>query len=277
MKKNNLIIAVSVFSTALLFACAEAPKKEEVTEEVVLEEVEEIEDESADLMLPSPIQIASIFNRSGLTYNGELPNSPDAVSNYNTKTKKYLNFGVYSADMAYSVLNKKQQESIDYLAAIKKLSDETGMDAIFSTGNMVERFEKNIGTQDSIMRILTEIKIKTDSYLEENKEQAKMAIFFTGAWVEGMYLGTKSASGNEMVKDRVLEQMNILKNLIPALRAQSDETFDLTEVANQLEAINTFYQSVATEDAEGYATINPDDMIELTKKIEALRSNIVSA
>jgi hypothetical protein len=277
MKKNNLKIAVSVFSTALLFACAEAPKKEEVKEEVVVEEVEEMEDESADLMLPSPIQIAAIFNRSGLTYNGELPNKPEAVSNYNTKTKKYLNFGVYSADMAYTVLNKKQQESIDYLAAIKKLADETGMDAIFSSGNMIERFEKNIGTQDSIMRILTEIKIKTDSYLEENKEQAKMAIFFTGAWVEGMYLGTKSAKGNSMVTDRVLEQMNILKNLVPALKAQSDESFDLSSLATQLEELNTFYNSSVTEDEEGYSTMTPDNMTELTKRIEAIRSSIVSA
>jgi hypothetical protein len=277
MKKNNLIIAVSVFSTALLFACAEAPKKEEVTEEVVIEEVEEVEDESADLMLPSPIQIASIFNRSGLTYNGELPNKSQNVSNYNTKTQKYLNFGVYSADMAYSVLNKKQQESIDYLAAIKKLSDETGMDAIFSSGNMIERFEKNIGTQDSIMRILTEIKIKTDTYLEENKEQAKMAIFFTGAWVEGMYLGTKSAKGNDMVKDRVLEQMNILRNLVPALKAQSDESFDLSNITSQLEELNTFYNSVVTEDEEGYSTLTPENMTELTKRIEAIRTSIVSA
>lgn len=276
MKTNKLIIAASILSTSLLFACAEAPKKE--VEEEVIEVVEEEmeEEETAELMLPSPIQIAAMFNRSGLSYNAELPNSPESVSNYNTKSKKYLNFGVYSADMAYAVLNDKQQAAIDYLAAIKTLSDETGMEAIFGSGDLINRFEKNIGTRDSVLRILTEIKIKTDSYLQENKEQSKSAVFFAGAWIEGMYLGIKSIEGNEMVKDRVLEQMNVVPGLIAALKTQSDESLDLTALTTSLEELNSFFSTNSTEDEDGYAMLTAENMTTLSTKINEMRSMIVS-
>ncbi len=278
MKTNKLIIVASIFSTSLIFACAEAPKKEVEEEaiEVIEADEETVEEETAELMLPSPIQIAAMFNRSGLSYNAELPNSPEFVSNYNTKSKKYLNFGVYSADMAYAVLNEKQQAAIDYLAAIKTLSDETGMEAIFGSGDLINRFEKNIGTRDSVLRILTEIKIKTDSYLQENKEQSKSAVFFAGAWIEGMYLGIKSIDGNDMVKDRVLEQMNVVPGLIQALNTQSDESKEIAALTTNLEELNHFFTSNSTEDEDGYAMLSEENMTTLSSKINEIRTMIVS-
>ena len=81
MKTNKLIIAASLLTTSLFFACSEAPKKEVVEVVEVIEEIVTAESEEVELLLPSPIQIAAMFNRSGLTYNAELPNVPSAVSN----------------------------------------------------------------------------------------------------------------------------------------------------------------------------------------------------
>jgi hypothetical protein len=280
MKTNQFILAASFASAVFFVGCAEAPKKEatEETVEIVEEEVIEDEEETAQLMLPSPIQIAAMFNRSGLTYNAELPNPSEAVSNYNTKTKKFLNFGIYSADMAYAVLNDKQQAAIDYLAAIKTLSDETGMEAIFGSGDLINRFEKNIGSKDSVLRILTEIKIKTDSYLQDNKDQAKTAVFFAGAWIEGMYLGAKSSKGTDnMIRARVLEQMNLLPSLIAGLKGQKEPSNELTELTNMLSEMNEFYGEQVDYNSEGDATLAEEDMTVLTEKITAIRTMIVSA
>ncbi len=276
MKTNKLIIAASLLTTSLFFACSEAPKKEAVEVVEVIEEIVTAESEEVELLLPSPIQIAAMFNRSGLTYNAELPNAPSAVSNYSTKTKKFLNFGVYSADMAYAVLNDKQQAAIDYLASIKTLSDETGMEAIFGSGDLINRFEKNIGSRDSVLRILTEIKIKTDDYLQENKEQAKTAVFFAGAWIEGMYLGSKSTKGDDMVKERVLEQMSVVPSLINALKNQTDETIDLNDLTASLSDLNDFYSSSIDYDSDGEETLAEEDMNVLSEKINTIRTMIVS-
>ncbi len=281
MKNKNIYIA-TIIAAFSLFACTEAPKSE--NEEIKVSDKDTLsmemdQEEEINFVLPSPIQIAAIFNRSGLKYNGELPNKADQVSNYNTKTAKFLNFGVYSADLAYSVLNDKQQESINYLNSIKNLSDDIGMESIFGTGNLTKRFEKNISNQDTVLRILTEIKLKTDNYLEENKEQSKSAIFFAGAWIEGMYLGSKSYSENSKVNERIIEQMKLLQGLIPALKTQKDASFDLDKLVTQLEEVNymfnNFEEVKSSLESDAALQLSSESMKALGSKIESIRNSIV--
>tara|TARA_B110000046_G_scaffold35749_1_gene39021 strand:- start:39643 stop:40515 length:873 start_codon:yes stop_codon:yes gene_type:complete len=281
--KLKSILALSL--AGIISSCADAPKKTEASEEVV-EEVETMEDESMDdsyFMMPSPIQIAAMFNRAGLKYEGGITNPTSNISNYNTKTARFLNFGVYSADLAYAVLNSERQASLDYIKVVRELSDQIGMPGIFDGANLLTSFEKNIDNQDSILFILTTIKLRTDDYLAENNDESKEAVFFAAAWVEGMYLGSKSATTESSITARIVEQMSILSNVIGALKNQDDESLELTYLIDGLVEIqNTF---------EGFAEVksldNPDvsfSDVELTneeitllnKEIETLRSKIIS-
>lgn len=286
MKNLNQYIGLLLIGGFLLTSCADEPKKaqtEESTEESTMEEevVEEVE-EDLSFMLPSPIQIAAIFNRAGLEFESDLANPPSNVDNYNTKTAKYLNFGVYSADLAYAVLNDQQQLSIDYMNAVQKLADANGMPSVFGTGQLMESFEKNIGNQDTILRILTVIKRRTDEYLEENEEKSKEAVFFSAAWVEGMYLGAKSGSGDQLT-GRLLEQMTILDNIVKALSVQNDPSLDIEFMISGLNDIQTSfeaYESIkALEDSEmslSDAQLNDEELADLTNKITDLRMQIVN-
>ncbi len=288
MKTINKYIGLLVIGGFLLSSCAEEPKKSHsdeaehsdstATEEVMTEEV----DEDFSFMLPSPIQIAAIFNRAGLEFESDLANPPSNLENYNTKTAKYLNFGVYSADLAYAVLNDQQQLSIDYMNAVKTLADANGMPSIFGTGSLVESFEKNIGNQDTILRILTVIKRRTDEYLEENAEKSKEAVFFSAAWVEGMYLGANSGS-NEHVTARLLEQITILENVIKALKIQKDPSLDIEFLITGLEEMDTAfnnYESIKklenTDMSIADATLTDTELADLKKRITDLRNQIVS-
>ena len=286
LSKSTLLFFLGA---SLLFSCAEDAKKpheshaEESTEEMATEEtMDSDEEEDMSFMLPSPIQIAAIFNRAGLEFESDLANPPSNLENYNTKTAKYLNFGIYSADLAYAVLNDQQQLSIDYMNCVKTLADANGMPSIFGTGQLVESFEKNIGNQDTILRILTVIKRRTDEYLEENAEKSKEAIFFSSAWVEGMYLGANSGNNNS-VTGRLLEQMTILDNIIKALKAQQDPTLDLTFMIEGLEGIHTAfegYESIKkleeTEMELSDAQLTEEELTDLTGRINTLREQIIS-
>lgn len=286
--KTSLKSITALSLAGVLFSCADAPKKTEATEEIheeVVEEVETMETESMDsyFMMPSPIQIAAMFNRAGLKYEGGITNPTNNVSKYNTKTARFLNFGVYSADLAYAVLNSERQASLDYIKVVRELSDKIGMPGIFDGGNLLTSFEKNIDNQDSILFILTTIKLRTDDYLAENNDESKEAVFFAAAWVEGMYLGSKSATTESSITARIVEQMSILSNVIGAVKNQDDESLELNYLVEGLEEIqNTF---------EGFAEVksldNPDvsfSDVELTneeitllnKEIETLRTKIIN-
>lgn len=283
---KNILRAVSIFSiTAILFACADAPKKEAVEqeEEIVEAPAESMdsEDDFADFVLPSPIQIAAIFNRAGLTYEGGITNPVTNVSNYNTKTAKYLNFGVYSADLAYAVLNGQQQASIDYINVVRTMSDEIGMPSVFGSGNLLKSFEKNIDNQDTVLSILTKIKSRTDDYLAENGEESKEAIFFSAAWVEGMYLGAQSAKNTSEITPRIIEQMTLLQNIINAVKVQKDPSLDLMFLIEGLQNIKKTYEGFeATQDLENQdidnINLTTEDIKALNESITALRTQIIN-
>jgi hypothetical protein len=283
IKLNRITLALA--AVFVFASCAEAPKKtedeskEETTQEEVVTETEVDQDaEESSFILPSPIQIAAIFNRAGLKYKSGLTNDPENVSKYNTKTAKYLNFGVYSADMAYAVLNNKQQASIDLLNAVKDLSESIGMPSVFGGGKLIKSFEANIGNQDTILRILTTIKRRTDEYLQENSEESKEAIFFSAAWVEGMYIGAKSASDNAKVTPRLIEQMTILDNLIKALEVQKDETLQLGFLTDIQTTYNNFESVKKFESKEvdlSEVSLTTEELKILTTKISELRNSIV--
>lgn len=280
----NLLLATIV----LLSACAEPSKK--IEEEDNAEEIENtegmedtyVDEEDLSIMLPSPLQIAAIFNKVGLEYHEGLINQPSNIDKYNTKTSKYLNFGIYSADLAYAVLNDKQQSAIDILNAIKTMSEEIGMSNIFSTGDLIKSFEENISNQDTILYILTEIKQRTDDYLEENSEESKEAIFFSAAWLEGMYIGSNSLASNDKIAPRLVEQMTILDNIIRALDKHNDETLDIGFLIEGLNNINSSFKSIPVVD-QYYSEeidlndveLNEEDLNMLKEKITSLRTEIV--
>jgi hypothetical protein len=224
-----------------------------------------------------------MFNRSGLKFEGGIANPTSNLSNYNTKTAKYLNFGVYSADLAYAVLNSERQASLDYINVVRDLSDKIGMPSIFDGGTLLTSFERNIDNQDSILVILTTIKSRTDDYLMENNDASKEAVFFAAAWVEGMYLGSKSATSESSITPRIIEQMSILHNVIGAVKAQNDQSLDVTFLVKGLEEIqDTFegFEEVKSLDNPevSFSDINltNEEITLLNKEIETLRTAIIS-
>ncbi|MBD98603.1 MAG: hypothetical protein CMO34_02075 [Verrucomicrobia bacterium] len=286
--KGNITPLTLFTVIAFLFACAESPKKmEESAAEETTETVDEVEtmdqEDDASFMLPSPIQIAAMFNRAGLDFESGLTNPTENLTKYNTKTSKYLNFGVYSADLAYAVLNNQQQMSIDYLNAVKTLSDEIGMPNVFGSGSLIESFEKNIDNQDTVLTILTTIKRRTDEYLVENADESKESIFFSAAWLEGMYLGSNSSSDRSKLTPRLVEQMTILDNIIKAIKVQKDATIDmnfmvdgLTDLKNtfdQLESIKSLDMSDMDIDE---VNLTEEELGILNEKITVLRTKIIN-
>ena len=282
--KTSLKSISAIALTSVLFACAEPPKSETTTEEEVAVEEEMVEEVyENDFILPSPIQIAAMFNRAGLKYEGGITNPTSNISKYNTKTARYLNFGVYSADLAYAVLNSERQASLDYIKVVRELSDAIGIPGIFDGGNLLNSFEKNIDNQDSILYILTEIKSRTDDYLSENNDESKEAVFFAAAWVEGMYLGSKSATTESSITPRIIEQMSILNNVIGAIQNQNDPTLDLTFLINGLKEVETTFESFeevkALDNPEvsfSDITLTKEEIVILNQKIKDLRATIIN-
>ena len=242
----------------------------------------EIVEQDFEFMPPSPIQIASILKKANMNYEEGLTNKVSNSKLYSTKFKQTINFGVYACDLAYCVTNDKFAEASKYLKVSKEMASKIGLESIFLSDNLVERFEKNVGNQDSVMSILFDIQIMTDDYIQDNDLVDLSVVYFTGAWVEGMNIGTHTILGNNDHKISILlsEQMTIARSLIKGLRAVENQTDDLIDLTDHIEEVVDSYHNLWSVKQEGEnieyldVELKHEEAVSISEMILELREEI---
>lgn len=291
MKK--VITSILAFaSVVFVISCSEGDGSKleqdqaQVAQEEMLDEMAEagMEEEMESFYLPSALQIGSIFQKSGLNYVTGITNSVDKKEDYVTKTSKILNFGVYSADLAYIVLNGQSQDAMNYLKTISTLSDEIGFGTIFESRELMDRFQKNLGNQDSIINVMIDIQASTDMFVDDNNLQDVTYIIFAGAWIEGMYIGVQASDHEKthMISGRLVEQMTILDNLVKALRSNRNQPEEIAELTKKLLKLEKFFNRLEeNKNAQNIASfrdykLSPEHLKQLSEMIIELRTSIVN-
>ena len=257
MKNNFKIASIFTIAVSLIFIQCSSDDSS-VENEVIEEQVSESEsthsiefeidtnDSDYAFVAPSPIQIASILQKAEMKYVDGVTNSIENLDNYTTIFHQSINFGVYASDIAYCVTNNKYDDAGEYMKVIKDLSNKIGLETIFQSSNLIQRFEENIGDQDSIMDLLIYIQTNTDDYIQDNGLNDLNVIYFTGAWIEGMYLGTQTIVGDSDKKISILlsEQMTIANSLIQGLEHVQDQNDDISDLTDHIKEVVEEYNNL---------------------------------
>ena len=158
-----------------------------------------------------------------------------------------------------------------------------GMPSIFGSGELIESFQKNVGNQDTMLMILTKVKRRTDEYLMESSEESKEAVFFAGAWIEGMYIGANAVTNSTHVSARLVEQMTIVKNIIRGLKFQKDPSFDfewLIQDLTQLDKTFNNFDSIKALDLNEVSMedlkLSQEELMDLKNQITSIRTKIIT-
>jgi hypothetical protein len=279
--KYAFILILSSSIIACQSNASEAEVKDVSNENVVVSEndatpqTEEQENEF-QFIPPSPIQIGLILEKAGMEYIPNVANPPSDVDNYTDKFSQSICFGVYSCDLAYTVLNNQYDEASEYLRCIKNLGSKIGLETVFNSENIITRFEKNIGNKDSIVDILIYVQENTDAYIDDNGMNDLSVVYFIGAWVEGMYLGVKTLD-NETEKNigiLLSEQMGILEILLSGLEHTTEKSDDILELNNSISELLDMYNNLGSIQSSAEYKDNLD--IELTEdEIELISGKII--
>jgi hypothetical protein len=234
-------------------------------------------------LLPSPLQIASIFKNAGLVYFPGLTSPIKDASKYNSNFDAGVNMGIFSADLSYCILNKQTQESLDYLKTVKSLAEKLGFGSVFQTNSLMTRFQNNMGNTDSLAGVIADLQMETDSYLEQNKQKYIGVIAFTGAWVESMYIGSKvyEKGKSSNVSSRISEQMNILDNLIKLLNKYQKADDHIKGLAKDLQAIQDEYVTYTevknfNPDGDQPIILSPEHIAQVSSLVQDLRTKFIA-
>ncbi len=236
--------------------------------------------------LPSPLRVAAMFKRSGLKYLPGLTNGNDKSSNYSTTFSRAENMGVYSADMAYCVLNKQTNEGQQLLKTIKDIGTKINLGKVFEQSSLYDRFNKNIDNEDSLGSIIADIQYQTDQQLEENDQNELYGVIFAGAWIESMYIGGQvyRKDGNEKIVQALLEQMAVSKNIVEELTIFQEKepsikalVIDMQGISDAINAMPSMKKLSENPDLE-FKDVKPtkEEIESVIIKIEALRTKIVN-
>jgi hypothetical protein len=170
--------------------------------------------------LPSPLESAMLIKSAGAVFDDALLNPTENVRNYITNRSRALNLGIYTCDLSFASLYDQTQLIIDYMGAAKSMADGLGiLDAVADED--ITKLEENIHDTETIMDIVSQTYLNSNSYLEDNGQPAIAAIVLTGGWIEGLYIATqlidmKNFENNELVV-RIIDQklsVDILLNLL---------------------------------------------------------------
>ena len=200
----------------------------------------EVSEEAMDDIIEnvsSPVEMASLLKDEGVKFNYKLLSPTDEADNYNSNFKQALNLGILGADLGYLNMYNKTTSVIDYITAIKSLSDNLMIGQFFDFATL-KRLATNSENIDSLMYISVSSFDKMDSYLRETNRSNISTLLITGVWLEGLYLATQVAKDNnlEKVNERIGEQKMALNDiLIIVNNYRSDKNFyKLSESLNKL-------------------------------------------
>ncbi len=266
---------------------------EEVQEEINPKQSQLLEIDGKVFSIPSPIQTATLIKNSGTNYNKDILNIPSNVTKYSTNFKKAVNLGIYGADLGYVTLYEQTQDAISFLTAIKSIGDDLGVSSAFDM-ELVNRFEKNIGNQDSILSMVSDAYKASDRYLKNNQQNDIGAVILAGGWIESLYFAVNAAkmTNNKEIIKRIGEQKNTISNLIKILTpyySNSDYTpfidklIELDDLFSKIEIVYTYVKptvdaknKVTTINSTTEVIISAEQLKAISDKVSQIRTELIN-
>ncbi len=218
----------------------------EIPDSVLNEGIEISEEVMQDIVqnISSPVEMAAMIKDLGVPYSNRYISPTDRVGNLTTSFQQALNLGIYAADLGYLNMYNKTSAVIDYLTAIKTLSDAIKVGQFFDFTTL-KRLATNSKNLDSLMYISVHSFNQMDKYLHSNNRTNLSALMVTGVWIEGLYLGTQvyKTTPNQQLAERIGEQKLTLDQLMLILeKYQRDKQY--TRLLEDLQLLKDLFKTV---------------------------------
>jgi hypothetical protein len=281
----------------ILFSCKPRQPQIESLSEQDIESLQETYDElmAAKTIfydIYSPVEASRVFQEIGAVFDMNILNPVRNADSYVTSQKRAINLGIYGADLSFCRMFGQTQESINYLSAIYKLSEQLGIPSDLISENQ-RKLEKHISNPDSLFDIASRIYVAADAHLKEADRASAAALILTGGWVEAMYIATwfyDPANPEQRLIDQIALQKYSLNRLITHLNNLHEEPevgkylLMLRQLKNVYDRFEIFYEmndvKIDTLRKEIKTTsvstnIQPADIQEIKHIVQTIRSQIV--
>lgn len=195
--------------------------------------------------ISSPIEIAALIKNSGVPYTRSYLAPTDKVSQYSASFQHAFVLGIFGADLGYLNMYQKTSAMLDYLSAIKTLSDAIKIGQFFDFSTL-KRLSTNNTNLDSLVYISLHNFNQMDKYLRENNRGSMSSLMISGAWIEGMYILTQvvKEKPTKELTDWVANQQVFLGDILSILKSYTRDP-QYNDLYADFERIKEAYSGVS--------------------------------
>ncbi len=196
--------------------------------------------------VPSTMATAIILKDAGAIYDENLPLDPEKAQDHYPREELALLLGIYGADLNYSIVSNKNNETMFYLNSTNIIGEKLGLGNILNE-EVKDRVDNNISREDSMQVIISEIFWKVESSLKEDGRGSISALVVAGGWIEGLYIATQLSHQlpeNKKIKTIIAEQKGTISNLISLLDSYkiTEHTKDI--LVTPIKELETYFNNV---------------------------------
>ena len=193
----------------------------------------------------TPVQICTIFNRLGVPYNNNALNPISNKDLYLSSSKAAINTGIYGVDFGYLKLFGIGQEMIDYMVAIRDMSNKLGIPDKFIT-DPIRRVQNDVSDPDTILFMMNDAYTNMESHLRESGRESTAGLMVMGGWVEAMFIATQLVYDTENpdpeVIQKIAQQKYTLTTLLSFLKNYYDDPV-VVYYSKKLKFLNNYFET----------------------------------
>jgi hypothetical protein len=218
--------------------------------------------------LPPPSEVPYLLMATGTDFDASLVNSLEGIEKYSTpSTLAAINLGVYITDVGYLTSYEKAQETLEYVSACQRLSEDIGVASAMDM-RLMSRFERNLNNKDSLKVLVDEVINRTSERLDAIDRMNVAGLVLAGSYVEGLYVSTKLIENfDEDLPALLLEPL--IKIIIDQRPAVDDLLIVMEDLKGQ-EAIDKM-----TMDLNKIKDIYDTDLAEVSKAISENTGDLI--
>jgi hypothetical protein len=159
-------------------------------------------------------------------YNNAALNPVSNRDLYLSSSKASINTGIYGVDFGYLKMFGLGQEVIDYMIAIKDMSNKLGIPEALLT-DPIKKVQKDMSDADTVTAMMEKAYKDIENHLRQTGRESTVGLMVMGGWVEAMYIATQlvynPANPDPEVVQKIAEQKYTLTSLLSFMKNYYDD------------------------------------------------------
>jgi len=271
---------ITLCLTILFFSACNSDKAKSKTDEpkekdVLFENFIEVETSGVNYKIPSPMELFIFLQKTNSEFLSNKTHKVEKVNTYPSRKSQAINFGIYSADLAYCSVFGDFQQTLNYFTAAKTLANTLGLHEGFGD-SIALRIDENLNNIDSLMEISADSYQLANQFLEDQGQTDILGLILVGGWIEGIYLAIESVNGSDMnnpVVERIADQQVLLENLMGYLNTNQSSK-NISELMQELKKLQEAFDELYFNDEN--TIITEKQFVDISNEVKSLRNSFIN-